>query len=127
MAQSERELQGHLSNPAIPGTINLAKATVDFADRIGELSVIKHIEELGAKLKSSPFADTGVLLQGEIPIVDSWPVEETPLCVAHDTEGLGRERGGIEEKVARLPRVEEADRFAAVSNCYPCGVLRLKI
>ena len=71
-AQSERKLQGHLSNPAIPGAINLAKATVDFADRIGELSVIKHIEELGAKLKSSPFADTGVLLQGEIPIVDSW-------------------------------------------------------
>ena len=103
---SKRELQRHLSDPAITSATNLAKsARVDLAERTArlrrELSVIERIEKFCAKLESRPFADTSALVQGEVPIVYSGTVKETPVCITRDAEVLGTKRVGREELMVR--------------------------
>src|SRR5207245_473476 len=79
-----------------------------------ELSVIKYVEKLRAEFKVHSFTDRGVLVQSQIPIIDSRSVKEPPLCVADGTQSFGGKRRRIEEQMPWLTRIQEMNRFAAV-------------
>ena len=118
LLRSKRKLQRRLSDPAVPGVRDLADVAIDLTSRVRELRVVEHIEEFQTKLERAGFADTSVLVQREVPIIDSWAMEEPALGVSHDTQRFGgewRNRGTIripynfEELVTWISRVEEMD------------------
>src|SRR5207253_5094587 len=96
LLRSKRKLQRRLSDPTVAGICDLADIAIDLTSRIRELSVVEHIEEFQTKLESAGFADTSVLVQREVPIIDSGAVEEAALCITHHTERLGSKWGRIE-------------------------------
>ena len=57
-----------------------------------EVFVIEDVVEFNPQLQSCRFGDVGVFKQLEIPIVDSWPVEEAPVRIALHPDLAQREQ-----------------------------------
>ncbi len=57
----------------------------NIAVRIVELSMIERVEEFPAKFERDPLCDTGVLVECEIPVVNSRTMEEATLHIADRT------------------------------------------
>ena len=69
----------------ITGAGNQADVAVNVAVRIGKLSMIERVEEFAAKFECDPLCNTSVLVECEIPVVNSRTVEEATLHIADCT------------------------------------------
>src|SRR5215472_16694603 len=82
-ARLEVELQGHLTDPWIPGAGHNSESAVANVPR-GRLKhrVVPHVEKLGSELQLEPLRDIRHLVDGQIPVVESRAVEEPPVGVS---------------------------------------------
>src|SRR5689334_18181522 len=91
------ELQAHLADASGPCAGHASEAcTGEASARVGELRVAHRVEELGAELNRLALANPGVLLQAEVPIIDTGTVEESRVGVAHCAEHF-RGKGSLVE------------------------------
>src|SRR6267378_1086612 len=91
-----------------------------------ELGVIEDIEQLSPELQAETLSELGVLQDGKIPIVHTWPVEEPPVCVAFLTQRRALERTGIKKETRRswargFPRIQGMDGSDKVGGVHVKG------
>ena len=97
-----KELQAQLADAGRHGAGHPAKRTAaEVSAGIVELGVIEQVEELRAELHRHALAQGCDLLEAEVPVVESWPVEEARVRVAVGPQRFRGECAGVE----RLMRV----------------------
>ena len=62
--------------------------------------MIEKVEELDAELNPRRLGNSSVLMNREVKVIQSWPMEEVAAGVAQSAEGFSREAVGIKEVVA---------------------------
>src|SRR5215469_770334 len=80
---SEREFDCQLSDAGISGAKHLSETRIKYV-AIGsiELGVVESVEEFGPKFKSLRFCYAQVFEQGNVPIINAWPMKEAALGIA---------------------------------------------
>ena len=77
--------------------------------------MVEQIEELGAKLDGSGFADRGVLDQREVDVLVTRTVQEVAARITEAAEGRDGEGGGVEPK---LRRRKQPQIFSDATDCH---------
>src|ERR1700751_2664754 len=75
---SEHHFQSELDDARQTGRGHHSEVAIEIAAGRIKLCVIEGIEELASELHAGSFRDLRVLLDGNIPVVDSRSVEESP-------------------------------------------------
>src|SRR5438552_4623952 len=103
---SPEELGGELKDPRLSRrTYNPEPAAREISVWSAELSVVEGVEGLDPDLQIDAFADLRVLMQPKVPVVESWPVEETTVGGAERPEGLHAESIAVKPAMVSLPQV----------------------
>ena len=77
------QLERNLSNARVCSRGHVAKVAVsEVPHRVVELGVVHDIEEFCPELHRDFFGDFGVLMQGHVPIIQSWTMEKAAARVA---------------------------------------------
>src|SRR5438552_4524629 len=84
------EFQAHLPDARIARAGHITKqAAVEISSRVVELGVVEQIEELRTKLERHALSYFGVLVNGNIKVIESGPVEEPGIGVAKSAQRAG--------------------------------------
>ena len=67
--------------------------------------MVEGVEGLDPDLQIDAFADLCVLMQPKVPVVESWPVEETTVGGAERPEGLHAESIAVKPAMVSLPQI----------------------
>src|SRR2546426_8577574 len=96
----KKEFQTHLPDARVARAGHITKqAAVEVSGGVVELGVVEKIEELGSELHRHALADPSVLVNGEIPVVETRSVEELPVGIAKSAQRPGDKAVLREEQV----------------------------
>jgi hypothetical protein len=98
------EFRANLPNPRISRAGYYAElvVVVEIASRIGELGVVKDVEELSADFESDGLPNGRPLRHAKISVVEPWTVEELAVGIAKPTSRAAGK--GIRQKEASCSR-----------------------
>jgi hypothetical protein len=100
--KSEKNLQCQLANPGVTRPKDQTeRARAEVPVRVEKLGMVEDIEELGPELSTHVFRDLGVFQQGQIEVIDTWPMEESPIGSVQGAQTFEAECRCIEVGLAR--------------------------
>ena len=101
-ARSEKNLHRYLAYPRVTRAKDHTEGTgVEVSVWIEELSMVEDVEKLRPELGTHALRDFGVFQEGQIEVVDTGAVKETPVGSIQKAQWFGTERRGVKVELAR--------------------------